>query len=84
MAVKLGTHVSPTIASDLVTLHVCKQQITSGNNIIIDALIPNCLIVMSMTVTLGTRVIPITPDATIFRVCNQQITSGNKGVLVIH
>ena len=30
----LGTHVSPTITSDLATLHVCKQQIASGNKLL--------------------------------------------------
>ena len=30
----LGTHVSPTITSDSATLHVCKQQIASGNKLL--------------------------------------------------
>ena len=31
MTIRLATHVSLTITSDTATLYVCKQQITSGN-----------------------------------------------------
>ena len=34
MTIRIGTHLSPTIFSDAVTLHVCKQQqIASGNKL---------------------------------------------------
>ena len=80
MTIRLGTHVSPTITSDPVTLHVCKQQIVSGNKLLLVI-----LIVVLITIRLGThmpRPLTINSDATTFHPCNQQqIASGNKIVI---
>ena len=55
MTIRLGTHESPTITSDPAALHVCKQQIASGNKLlyISDTLVSNYLNVLSMTIRLG-------------------------------
>ena len=36
MTIGFGTHVSSTITSDPATLHVCKQQIVSGNKLLLE------------------------------------------------
>ena len=87
-------HVSATITSDPLTLLVCKQvmseaiwckqQIASDNKLLYnyDTLIPNWLIIVKMTIRLGTNVSHNTnSEATTFHHCKQQIVSGNKLLL---
>ena len=88
MTIRLGTHVSLTITSDVTTFQPCKQQqIASGNKLIVisDTLDSNLLIVLLMTIRLVTHLSPtISLDAATLHVCKQQqVASGNKLFLVI-
>ena len=78
MTIRLGTHVSPTITSDVPTFQPNKslrQQV-----VISDTLDSNLLIVLLMRIRLGTHLSPtIYSDAATLHVCKQQqIASGNK------
>ena len=85
---RLSTYVSPTITSDPAhaTLHVCKQQIASGNKLLLVILHSNWLIVVFITVIHGTHLSATnTTDTTTLHVCKQQeIVSCDKLFLVIH
>ena len=86
MKIRLGTHVSLTITSDVTTFQPCKQQqIASGNELLLVILDSNLLIILLMTIRLGTHLSPtIFSDAVTLHVCKQQqIASGNKLFLVI-
>ena len=74
MTIRLGTHVSLTITSDATTFQPCKQQqIASGNELLLlisDTLDFNWLIVLLMTIRLGTHLTPtISSDAATLHVC---------------
>ena len=78
MTIRLGIiiyiHVSATITSDPATLLVCKQQIASDNILLYnyDTLIPILLIIVLMTIRLGTNVSHNTnSEATTFHHCKQ-------------
>ena len=85
MTIRLRTHVSLTITSDVTTFQPCKQQQIASGVVISDTLDSNLLIILLMTIRLGTHLSPtIFSDAVTLHVCKQQqIASGNKLYLVI-
>ena len=87
MKIRLGTHVSLIITSDVTKFQPCKQQQNSLRQrvVISDTLDSNLLIILLMTIRLGTHLSPtIFSDVVTLHVCKQQqIASGNKLFLVI-
>ena len=88
MTIRLGTHVSLTITSDVTTFQLCKQQQIYSlwqRVVISDTLDSNLLIILLMTIRFGTHLSPtIFSDVVTLHVCKQQqIASGNKLFLVI-
>ena len=70
MIIKLGTGVSPTSTSNAAIFQPCKQQqIASGNKLLLVILDSKLLIVLLMTIRLGTQLSPtISYDATTLHV----------------
>ena len=87
MKIRLGTHVSLKITSDVTTFQPCTTTTNSLRQrvVISDTLDSNLLIILLMTIRLGTHLSPtILSDAVTLHVCKQQqIASGNKLFLVI-